>query len=94
MSSVDLHTHFPFQLLMPEAIAIVCAPTQSPNYGIFRLTDPPGLNIISKCLHPSAFHRHEEAEEHRIYSAISGPKSHAQFSDSIQLQIFDFRGNK
>ena len=26
LSSVDLHTHFPYQQLMPEAIAIVCAP--------------------------------------------------------------------
>jgi STAM-binding protein len=32
MSSVDLHTHFPYQLLMAEAIAIVVAPTQSPKY--------------------------------------------------------------
>lgn len=26
MSSVDLHTHYSYQLMMPEAIAIVCAP--------------------------------------------------------------------
>ncbi|KAG8276586.1 AMSH-like protease [Homalodisca vitripennis] len=26
LSSVDLHTHFSYQLMMPEAIAIVCAP--------------------------------------------------------------------
>lgn len=31
MSSVDLHTHFPYQLLMAEAIAIVVAPTQAPK---------------------------------------------------------------
>ena len=32
MSSVDLHTQFPYQLLLAEAIAIVVAPTQSPKY--------------------------------------------------------------
>lgn len=32
MSSVDLHTHFPYQLLIAEAIAIVIAPTQRPKY--------------------------------------------------------------
>lgn len=32
MSSVDLHTQFPYQLLMAEAIAIVVAPTQTPKY--------------------------------------------------------------
>jgi hypothetical protein len=26
MSSVDLHTHASYQLMLPEAIAIVCAP--------------------------------------------------------------------
>lgn len=35
MSSVDLHTHFPYQLLVAEAIAIVVAPTQSPKYRLF-----------------------------------------------------------
>lgn len=36
MSSVDLHTHFPYQLLMAEAIAIVVAPTQTPKYTHFK----------------------------------------------------------
>lgn len=27
MSSVDLHTHCSYQLMLPEAIAIVCAPS-------------------------------------------------------------------
>jgi len=32
MSSVDLHTQYPYQLLLAEAIAIVAAPTQNPKY--------------------------------------------------------------
>ena len=59
MSSLDLHTHFPFQLTLPESIAIVCAPTQSPNYGVFRLIDPSGVEYISNCRDSRLFHPHE-----------------------------------
>ena len=31
MSSRDLHTHCGFQVMMPEAIAIVCAPSRTPS---------------------------------------------------------------
>ncbi|KAI8582491.1 hypothetical protein K450DRAFT_227425 [Umbelopsis ramanniana AG] len=60
MSSVDLHTHCSYQLMLPEAIAIVCAPKHKPNYGIFRLTDPPGLDVITRCREPRAFHPHPD----------------------------------
>ena len=32
MSSRDLHTHCGYQVMMPESIAIVCAPSKSPEY--------------------------------------------------------------
>lgn len=32
MSSVDLHTHFGYQTMMKESIAIVCAPSKIPSY--------------------------------------------------------------
>jgi len=32
MSSVDLHTQVGYQLMLPEAIAIVCAPSKQPSY--------------------------------------------------------------
>jgi len=32
MSSRDLHTHVGYQVMMPESIAIVCAPTKEPRY--------------------------------------------------------------
>ncbi|CAO3649247.1 unnamed protein product [Mucor fragilis] len=60
LSSVDLHTHCSYQLMLPEAIAIVCAPSQRPNFGIFRLTDPPGLDVISNCKKTPAFHPHPD----------------------------------
>ncbi|CEG69697.1 Putative Ubiquitin thiolesterase [Rhizopus microsporus] len=60
LSSVDLHTHCSYQLMLPEAIAIVCSPSQEPDFGIFRLTDPPGLDIISNCKRQPAFHPHPD----------------------------------
>jgi hypothetical protein len=32
MSSVDLHTHVGYQIMLPEAIAIVCSPSKQPRY--------------------------------------------------------------
>ncbi|ORX45661.1 Mov34-domain-containing protein [Hesseltinella vesiculosa] len=60
LSSVDLHTHCSYQLMLPEAIAIVCAPKNKPDFGIFRLTDPPGLDVISSCKIERAFHPHPD----------------------------------
>ncbi|KAF8323946.1 JAB1/MPN domain-containing protein [Clavulina sp. PMI_390] len=59
MSSMDLHTHSQYQKMMPECIAIVCAPRHRPNFGIFRLTDPPGLDLITKC-NKQGFHPHPD----------------------------------
>lgn len=36
------------------------APTAKPSIGIFRLTDPPGLSIISNCKQGNDFHPHYE----------------------------------
>ncbi|KAF5305526.1 hypothetical protein FQA39_LY01617 [Lamprigera yunnana] len=56
LSSVDLHTHCPYQLLMPEAIAIVCAPKYEQT-GFFILTPHYGLSFIASCK-KSGFHPH------------------------------------
>ncbi|TKA50042.1 hypothetical protein B0A53_06484 [Rhodotorula sp. CCFEE 5036] len=59
LSSLDLHTHASYQRLLPEAIAVVCAPHEGPNaYGVFRMTDPPGLEIVLECQDEGAFHLH------------------------------------
>ncbi|KAJ2558615.1 hypothetical protein EV175_000709 [Coemansia sp. RSA 1933] len=58
MSSLDLHTHLSYQLMLPEAIAIVCSPRHEPHFGIFRLTDPSGMDVIQNCKEKSAFHPH------------------------------------
>ncbi|KAJ2741872.1 hypothetical protein GGI20_004886 [Coemansia sp. BCRC 34301] len=62
MSSLDLHTQCSYQLMLPEAIAIVCSPKHRPRFGIFRLTDPTGIDVIQNCKQKSAFHPHDESK--------------------------------
>ncbi|XP_060244321.1 STAM-binding protein-like [Meriones unguiculatus] len=57
LSSVDLHTHFCYQQMLPESIAVVCAPKYK-EIGIFSLT-PTGINEIS-CCSMRGFHPHRE----------------------------------
>lgn len=39
LSTVDLVTQYGYQLMIPESIAIVCAPKSNPPLGIFRIKD-------------------------------------------------------
>ncbi|KAM6951872.1 AMSH-like protease [Aplochiton taeniatus] len=55
LSSVDLHTHCSYQLMLPEAIAIVCAPKHN-DTGVFRLTSS-GMGEVSGC-RLKGFHPH------------------------------------
>ncbi|CAL7937623.1 unnamed protein product [Xylocopa violacea] len=56
LSSVDLHTHCAYQLMMAEAIAIVCAPKYDET-GFFILTPEYGLEFIANC-RETGFHPH------------------------------------
>ncbi|KAF4576218.1 hypothetical protein EYR40_000457 [Pleurotus pulmonarius] len=85
MSSVDLHTHSGFQRMLPESFAVVCAPKSNPNFGIFRLTDPPGLKTILECTAKEAFHPHPDLP---IYT--DADKGHVQMKDT-SLEIVDLR---
>jgi STAM-binding protein len=64
MSSRDLHTHSGYQMMLAESVAIVCAPSKGDtshggDYGVFRLTDPPGKKVILNCQKPGVFHPHD-----------------------------------
>ncbi|XP_073226366.1 AMSH-like ubiquitin thioesterase 1 isoform X2 [Cicer arietinum] len=60
MSSIDVHTHYSYQIMLPEAVAIVMAPTDSSRtHGIFRLTTPGGMSVIRKC-QQRGFHPHDQ----------------------------------
>eukprot|EP00742_Colponemidia_sp_Colp-10_P007327 GILJ01007881.1.p1 GENE.GILJ01007881.1~~GILJ01007881.1.p1 ORF type:complete len:465 (+),score=60.60 GILJ01007881.1:101-1495(+) len=69
LSSVDLHTQCGYQTMLPEAVAIVVAPTDTDKpYGFFRLTTDSnqvdGLHLIQSC--PSTgFHQHGPPEASR-----------------------------
>uniref|UniRef100_A0A3Q3G2Y8 STAM binding protein-like 1 n=1 Tax=Labrus bergylta TaxID=56723 RepID=A0A3Q3G2Y8_9LABR len=57
LSSVDLHTHCSYQLMLPEAIAIVCAPKHN-DTGVFKLTGS-GMSEVSGC-RLKGFHPHSK----------------------------------
>merc|ERR1711907_125398 len=58
LSSVDLHTQLGYQLMLPEAVAIVMAPTdRRRDHGCFSLTEP-GLDVVRNCRQRS-FHTHD-----------------------------------
>ncbi|XP_021727031.1 AMSH-like ubiquitin thioesterase 2 [Chenopodium quinoa] len=88
MSSIDLHTQYPYQVMVPEAIAIVMAPTdKTRNYGIFRLTDPSGMNVLKEC-EEKGFHPHQESSDGRpLYEQCS----HVYINPNLRFEIFDLR---
>ncbi|BFZ02684.1 hypothetical protein BsWGS_05724 [Bradybaena similaris] len=78
LSSVDLHSHFPWQKMMPEAIAIVCSP-KFEETGIFKLTDH-GLDIIGSCKQ-KGFHPH--SKEPPLFETCG----HVQISDQDTVAV-------
>eukprot|EP00128_Syssomonas_multiformis_P014389 Colp12_sorted_trinity150504_noHs@33951 len=83
MSSLDLHTHCGYQLMLPEAVAIVCAPRHQ-DEASFQLTTPYGLPYIAQCREPG-FHPHPQ--EPPLYQ----PCGHVRFTDGASLTIIDMR---
>lgn len=82
LSSIDLHTHAPYQKMLPEAIAIVVAPSYN-EISIYSLTEH-GLEYILKC-RKTGFHPH--ANENTIY----GEAKHVRIDDSLTVDVADFR---
>lgn len=87
MSSRDLHTHSGYQVMLPESIAIVCAPSKNPDWGVFRLTDPPGLKTVLNCTQKGLFHPH--AEEN-IYTGALRP-GHVFEVNGLEYETVDLR---
>ncbi|XP_039275956.1 AMSH-like protease [Nilaparvata lugens] len=83
LSSVDLHTHCSYQLLMPEAIAVVCAPKYKDNQ-CFCLTPSYGVDYIAGC-RQSGFHPHPS--EPPLYMVAE----HVKFVEGAPLEVVDFR---
>ncbi|XP_069581250.1 AMSH-like protease [Brachyistius frenatus] len=81
LSSVDLHTHCSYQLMLPEAIAIVCAPKHN-DTGVFRLSGP-GMSEVSGC-RLKGFHPH--CREPPLFTVCK----HVVIRDS-KLSLLDLR---
>lgn len=89
MSSVDMHTQFCLQMMLPEAISIVVAPSKIPRSGIFSLTLDHGMSIIENC-RETGFHSHANPTRIPIYAKAS----HVIISDCDDVTIKDFRFNE
>lgn len=88
MSSVDLHTHYSYQIMLPEAIAIVMAPTDTSSpHGIFHLSDPAGVSLIRNC-QERGFHPHEEPDDG---SPIYEHCSHVYMNPTLKFDVVDLR---
>ncbi|KAG9459593.1 hypothetical protein H6P81_004101 [Aristolochia fimbriata] len=88
MSSIDLHTHYSYQVMLPEAIAIVMAPTDtSRTHGIFHLSDPGGVSLIRNC-QQRGFHPHEEPPDG---SPIYEHCSHVYMNPKMKFDVVDLR---
>ncbi|KAG0470540.1 hypothetical protein HPP92_017240 [Vanilla planifolia] len=88
MSSIDLHTHYSYQIMLPEAIAIVMAPTDTDRkHGIFHLSDPSGVTVIRNC-QERGFHPHEEPSDG---SPIYEHCSHVFMNTNIKFDVVDLR---
>ncbi|TKW14634.1 hypothetical protein SEVIR_5G179300v4 [Setaria viridis] len=88
LSSIDLHNHYAYQIMLPEAIAIVMAPTDTTRkHGIFHLTDPCGLGVIHDC-DATGFHPHEEPQDGTpIYEHCS----HVYMNPNVKFEMVDLR---
>ncbi|WCJ38441.1 AMSH-like ubiquitin thioesterase 2 [Euphorbia peplus] len=88
MSSVDLHTQYSYQVMVPEAFAIVMAPTDTlRSYGIFRLSEPGGMSVLKEC-EESGFHSHSEPEDG---SPIYEQCCNVYTNSNLRFEIFDLR---
>ena len=64
LSSVDLHTHFGYQSVLPEAFAVVCS-VKYASTRFLHLTKF-GMKIIRSCK-LSGFHQHDDSTLKRLF---------------------------
>ncbi|XP_076241972.1 STAM-binding protein-like A isoform X2 [Calliopsis andreniformis] len=83
LSSVDLHTHCAYQLMMAEAIAIVCAPKYDET-GFFILTPEYGLDFIANC-RETGFHPHPS--DPPLYTKAK----HCKLDVTAVIEVVDLR---
>jgi STAM-binding protein len=97
MSSLDLHTHCGYQSMLPEAIAIVVAPTDPRlGFGVFRLTHPLGLEAIQACTR-TGFHPHSEpfvVYDHCSHVEVVSSVSATYSRPKASIRVEDLRSRR
>ena len=83
LSSIDLHTHYGYQIMIPEAIAIVCAPSFNENK-FFILSPDYGIKEIGEC-NKSGFH------PHTINPSLFEECEHVREDSSLRASMIDLR---
>ncbi|CAI8594887.1 unnamed protein product [Vicia faba] len=88
MSSIDVHTHYSYQIMLPESVAIVMAPTDSSRkHGIFRLTTPGGMSVIKQC-DQRGFHPHNQPPDGGpIYDTCTD----VYMNPDLKFEVIDLR---
>ena len=79
-------------MMLAESIAIVCAPSKGDvshggDWGVYRLTDPPGKMTILQCEKPGIFHPHDVDN---IYTDAKRP-GHVREIPAMDFEIVDLR---
>lgn len=91
LSSIDLHTQYSYQLMMPESIAIVCAPSQAAaakHQGIFSINEK-GMKLLANCK-LNGFHQHAGCEDGDLY----GDAQHILLNPRLPCEFIDLRTNR
>lgn len=83
LSSVDLHTQLSYQIMLPEAIAIVIAPKYNET-GFFSLTPDHGLDYIANC-REKGFHPHPK--DPPLFAELD----HVTLDDQSDVTLVDLR---
>jgi STAM-binding protein len=83
LSSVDQHTHWPYQKLLPEAIAIVCS-AKFNETGYFYLTPDYGMDFVRNCS-GRGFH------EHPSHPPLFEKCPHVQLDKVAKVNVVDLR---
>ncbi len=95
MSSRDLHTHAGYQMMLAESVAVVCAPSKGDTshggeWGVYRLTDPPGKKTILACEKAGIFHPHDVDN---IYTDALRP-GHVVEAKGLEFELVDLRDKR
>ncbi len=63
------------------------------SWGIFRLTNPPGLPHLLKCEKTDTFHPHS-IPSNELYTDAGSPPGHVYVSSRMPYEIYDLRSEK